>query len=310
MGTSKFGVYAGVVLAMVFWGFTFVVFKFANQSFNPISIVFIRLVIASFFLFGFAFFLNRLNRIKKKDFRWFILLAFFEPFIYFLGEAYGLTMVSSTVGAVIVSTIPLFLPYASWIFFREKLSALNKIGLVVSFIGVLMVIMVKSDDLTATPKGVLLMFLAVVAAIGYTMVAKKLTEDYNPLSITAYQGLIGMIFFLPLFLFIDLPGLDMSAVSPISLYAVLYLGVVGSGICFILLTIAMRELGAAKANIFANLVPVVAAYFSFLILKESMPLVKVLGIIIVILGLFMTQIEGMFNRRANRKRDFRHPPYS
>ena len=310
MGKSKVGVYIGVIMAMVFWGFTFVVFKLAYESFEPISIIFFRLFIANFFLFGFAFLLKRLNRIKKADLKWFILLAIFEPFFYFLGEAFGLTLVSATVGAVIISTIPLFLPYASFLIFGERLTRMNKVGLVVSFGGVLMVLLSKSDDLAASPKGIFLLFLAVLAAIGYTMIAKKLTEDYNPLSITAYQGLFGMVLFLPLFLVIDLPRFDVSAISVTGIYSVLFLGVFGSGICFILLTIAMRELGAAKANIFANLVPVVTAVLSFLILKEQMPLIKVLGIIVVIVGLLMSQAGAINNMRLFKRNEFIPPPYS
>ena len=74
--------------------------------------------------------------------------------------------------------------------------------------------------------------------------------------------------------------------------------------------LALADLGAAKANIFANLVPVVAALFSFLILKEAMPAVKVLGIGVVVAGLLMSQLGSVISRRSSRKRDFRHPPYS
>ena len=52
----------------------------------------------------------------------FLLMALFEPFIYFLGESYGLLYVSSTVAAVIVATIPLISPLFAWYFFREKLN--------------------------------------------------------------------------------------------------------------------------------------------------------------------------------------------
>jgi drug/metabolite transporter (DMT)-like permease len=85
---------------------------------------------------------------------------------------------------------------------------------------------------------------------------------------------------------------------------------VGSGICFILLNIAMRELGAARANIFANIVPVVAALVSFLMLKEPMPAIKILGIGVTLIGLFMSQIIGLQNKRSLRKNGMPHPPYS
>ncbi|RLD95223.1 MAG: hypothetical protein DRJ29_03650, partial [Bacteroidetes bacterium] len=165
MSRSKSGVYFLVILAMVFWGFTFVAFKFANLSFRPITIVFFRLAVSIFFLFGFAFFFKRLNKIKLKDQKWFLLLALVEPFFYFLGEAYGLTMVTATVGAVIISTIPLIVPFAAYYLFREKLTPMNYLGLVISFGGVLLVVLTRSGGLAADWKGILLMFVAVLSAV-------------------------------------------------------------------------------------------------------------------------------------------------
>jgi drug/metabolite transporter (DMT)-like permease len=154
------------------------------------------------------------------------------------------------------------------------------------------------------------MFLAVFGAVGYTLLAKKLLNDYNPITITAYQSLYGLLMFTPLFLVMELPRLDPSSVSGASLLAVLYLGVIGSGICFILLNIAMRELGAARANIFANIVPVVAAVVSFLMLREPMPLMKILGVAVTLLGLFMSQQSGLRKKRNLRRNGIPHPPYS
>jgi len=310
MSKSRAGVYFSVILAMVFWGFTFVAFKFANESFRPISIVFLRLFVSIFFLFGFAILFKRLGQIRKKDQKWFLLMALFEPFFYFLGEAFGLTMVTATVGAVIISTIPLFVPFASYMIFRERLTLMNRIGLVVSFGGVLMVILTKSQGISAEPKGILLMFVAVISAVGYTMLVKKLADDYNPITITAYQSLYGLLMFVPLFLILEVPVLDIGIATPTSLLAVLYLGVFGSGICFILLTIGIRELGASKANVFGNLIPVVTAILSFLLLKESMPLLKIVGILVVITGLLMSQVSGIGTKKSAGKDPFSLPPYS
>ena len=310
MKTSRAGAYTSVILAMTFWGFTFVLYKYANESFRPVSIVFLRLFVSIFFLFGFAILLRRLGRIKRADQKWFLLMALFEPFFYFLGEANGMVLVTPTVGAVIISTIPLIVPFAAYYLFREKLTPLNWVGLVISFAGVLMVIMNRSGGLSAEPRGILLMFLAVVSAVGYTMVVRKLVDDYNPITITAYQSLYGLLMFLPLFVFMELPRMDWSTVSGSSLMAVLYLGVMGSGVCFILLTIGIRELGAARANIFANIVPVVAAVVSFLLLSEPMPFFKITGIGITILGLLMSQVSTINWKTPLKKGGFRHPPYS
>jgi drug/metabolite transporter (DMT)-like permease len=185
---------------------------------------------------------------------------------------------------------------------------MNYLGLVISFGGVLLVVLAKSGGLSADWKGILLMFLAVISAVSYTMVVKILAEDYNPITITAYQSLYGLIMFIPLFLIMEVPRLDFSRVNTNSLLAVGYLGVFGSGICFILITIGIRELGAARANIFANLIPVVTAILSFFLLKESMPLLKIIGILIVILGLLLSQISSLRVKRNTGRESVRHIP--
>jgi drug/metabolite transporter (DMT)-like permease len=302
MRSPRIAAYVGVIFAMIFWGFTFVLYKYANESFRPVSIVFIRLSVSILFLFGFALILGRLNKIRRKDQKWFLLMALFEPFFYFLGEATGMTLVTPTVGAVVIATIPLLVPCAAFYLYREKLTRLNYIGLIISFAGVLMVILNRSGGESADPKGILLMGVAVISAVGYTMVAKKLLSDYNPITITSYQSLYGLLMFLPLFLFRELPHLDIASISRTSFMAVVYQGVFGSSICFILLTVGIRELGAARANIFGNIIPVVAAIVSFYLLKEPMPVIKILGILVAILGLLMSQISSI-NWRKPAKRE-------
>jgi drug/metabolite transporter (DMT)-like permease len=310
MRSQRAGAYLSVIFASIFWGFTFVFYKYANESFRPVSLIFLRLFVSIFFLFGFALLFKRLGKIRRRDQPWFLLMALFEPFFYFLGEANGMTLVTPTVGAVIIATIPLIVPFGAWYFFREKLTRLNYIGLFISFFGVLMVILSRDNGGGAHPKGILLMFVAVLSAVGYTLIARKLLSDYNPITITSYQSLYGLLMFLPLFLGMELPDFDPGAVSRDSMLAVLYLGIFGSGICFILLTIGMRELGAARANIFANIVPVVAAIVSFVMLKEAMPPIKIMGILVTIFGLFMTQLDHIRLKLPGKRNGFTHPPYS
>jgi drug/metabolite transporter (DMT)-like permease len=294
---------------MIFWGITFVVYKFAIVSFDPFSIIFIRLLISIVFLFSYAALSKRMMKIRKEDWKWFMLLALFEPFIYFIGEVYGITMVTSTMAAIIIATIPLVVPVAAYIFLRERLNRTNIIGLAISFVGVLLVVLASEGKLLGNIKGILLMFLAVFGAVGYTILAKKLIHTYNGIMITAWQSTFGAVMVLPFFLLIDLPSLDVNAIAAESLWAILYLGVFGSSICFILFIIAIRELGASKANVFANLVPVVAAFVSFLVLDEQMPLLKIAGIAVVLAGLFLSQYsrEGYRNGVKRWRKFFSMP---
>ena len=105
---KSFKLYSAIVLAMIFWSFSFIWTRVAIHSFQPMTLITLRLLIASILLFLIALLSGKLQKIRRKDFKWFVLLAFFEPFLYYVGETYGLTTVESTLAAVIISTIPLF----------------------------------------------------------------------------------------------------------------------------------------------------------------------------------------------------------
>ena len=94
-------------------------------------------------------------------------------------------MVSSVTAAVIISTIPVFSPIIISFFYPEKLTILNIFGIIVSFIGVGLVIINDSIHLNASFPGVFLMFVAVLAAIGYAIALKQLVPFYKPVTIIA-----------------------------------------------------------------------------------------------------------------------------
>ncbi len=292
MKTKNTSLYLGLVFVMFLWGLTFVFFKIAFESFKPISIVMMRLIISVAFIFIAAKLLKKLQKVEKKDYKYLLLMAFFEPFLYFLGESFGLLYVSSTLASVMIATIPLVVPVAAFFIFHERLSRLNIFGLIVSTFGVIAVALAVDAEWGATIKGVLLMFLAVLAASAYTLLAKKLSTSYNGFTITIWQNFFGLFMFLPIFLIWDFKDLMNTVPTTNSIYAVLYLAIFGSSVTFIIFTRAVRELGAAKANIFANLIPVFTAIASFFLLKEEMPLLKILGIAIVLIGLVLSQLKS------------------
>jgi len=281
--------YAALVLSMIFWSFSFVWFKVANVDYDPVSIVFIRLCIAIILLSGFLWITKRFTRVKKSDRKYFFLLAFFEPFLYFLGESFGLTYVSSTVGSVIISTIPVFAVIFAWVIYRERLKLLNYIGVVLSFIGVLIFITTSTGSITLNPKGLALMFLAVVSAVGYNMVLHRLAHEYDPVTIVNFQNIIGAILFLPLFLIFDLKDLLATGIVAKSFGAIVLLAVFASCGAFVLFAYSVRYVGISRANIFSNLIPVFTAVFAFFIIGDRLTLRNGAGMAVVIAGLFLSQ---------------------
>jgi drug/metabolite transporter (DMT)-like permease len=289
--SSNLKVYIALALANIFWAFSFVWVKIAYEVFNPLSTVILRLTLSSILLFIILGLMGKIERIRRPDYKWFILLAFFEPFLYFLGESFGLQAVSSTVGAVIISTIPLFAPIAGYLFYKERLSPMNFIGLFISFSGVALIVFGKDMTLSAPLYGILLMFLAVFSALGYSSVLKRLSHGYTPFTIISYQNLLGVFFFLPLFLTFDWKHFISTPVTTPSILAILQLTIFASTLAFILFTFGIKRLGVSRANIFANTIPVFTAVFAWYMLDESLTLPKIIGIIVVITGLFVSQFK-------------------
>lgn len=284
--------------AAFFWSFSFVWFKIAFLAYKPITVVLFRLAISAILITAIAWGLKRLQKPNKKDVRLFFLMAFFEPFIYFLGESYGLQYVSSTVAAVIVSTIPLLTPVAAWYFHKEKVSKMNVFGLAISFVGVSLVVLNRSLQFDASPLGVGLEFMAVFAAIAYAIVLKSLASRYNTLTIIAYQNIIGLFLFLPIWLALDFNHFLQTPFHPQAFRAIILLAIFSSTLAFVFFTQSVRHMGVTKANTFINLIPVFVAILAFIILKDELGLQKIIGIVVVVSGLFLSQLK---KRNRNEK---------
>jgi len=281
--------YIYIVLAMIFWSFSFIWTRVAIQSFHPMTLITLRLILASALLFVAMKLGGKFQKLRRQDFKWFILLAFFEPFLYYVGETFGLTMVESTLAAVIISTIPLFAPVLAFIVLGERINWATIVGILISLVGVFFVIYEPNGGFKANPWGVALMFMAVFSAICYATILKKIPSYYNNMSVIFYQSLLGLIFFIPTFLLTDLSTIQTLTVSSESLCALLMLAVFASVVAFVLFAGVVREIGVARTNVFVNLIPVFTAILAWFILNERLTFYKWAGILVVVSGLFLSQ---------------------
>lgn len=286
---------------MIFWGLSFVWSKIVLEYYNPFTLIFLRLLASSLLLLSVIRLLNYNDKVRKKHYSLFLLLAFFEPFMYFIGETFGLNLVSPTISSIIISTIPVLTPVLALWLLKEKLSLLNLFGIIISFAGVLVLLVRPDFQLTASPKGIALLFLAVASAMGYTIVLKKLAHKYNSVFIITVQNIIGAVYFLPFFLIFDFQHFVSVRPDFRALYSLFFLAVFASSLAFILYATAVRGIGAAKASIFANLIPVVTATFSAWMLSENIGLNKILGMSIVILGVMIAQTGSIFRFMGRKK---------
>jgi drug/metabolite transporter (DMT)-like permease len=286
---SSLKYYAAAVFSMLFWGLSFVWFKIVIKYYEPITIIFLRLVISGTLLLLFLFITRKFERIRKKDIKWFLALAFTQPFCYFMGESFGLKQVSPTIASVIISTIPVFSPLVAYYTIKEKFSGYSLAGILVSFAGVLIMIMRKDLTLSAAPAGIALLFFAVFSALFYAIIIRKFSFSYSPLTVITAQNIIGVFYFLPLFLLMDFRHFITVHPTVELISALLQLAVFASIFAYMLYITVLREFGVTRANVFTNLIPIFTAIASWIVLGELLTVAKVAGMVIVIFGVIVSQ---------------------
>jgi drug/metabolite transporter (DMT)-like permease len=279
--------YLMAVMAMAFWGMTFVWVKIALEQFQPVTILLMRLAISSLMLWSFLLIFRKFQAIRKQDYSLFLLSSLFQPVIYFIGETYGLSYVSSTLGAIMISTIPVFTPIGAWLAFRERLGWKNLAGFVFSFAGVMLMMAGEEQSGSTSVHGLVFLLVAVVAAIANSITVKKLTASYNPFMIVTMQNTIGFLCFIPLFFAIDFQSIHEAAPDWRTWRNVIALAIFGSTLAFIFFTYAIGHLGINRSGIFSNLIPVFTGLFAFLFLHEHFPLNRLVGMAVVIAGVWV-----------------------
>lgn len=285
--------YTALFFAMMFWGLSFVWTRQLLDVFTPLLIIFFRLVLSFFILFVIAKSSRKLQKLQKEDYLFFILLSFTQPFLYFIFEGYGIKFTSASIASIVIATIPLFTPIGAFFFFKEKLSKMNIFGLFISFSGVILVVAEFGNRVSFSVFGILMLFLAVFTGTIYGLGLKKLTSKYNSISITTYQNLIGIFMFLPLIFLFEWDNiLNFNSLITFDLAISLFnLALFASSIAFVLFAYGIQKIGPSKASAFSNSIPVFTLVFAYFVLDESITLVKLGGMFIVLLGLFLSQIK-------------------
>lgn len=289
-----------MVIAQIFWGVSYLLSDYALHVFQPSTLTALRMLIAATVLGSFGLITGQLKMIRLKDFKYFLLGAFCEPFVYFLCEAEALTRVSPTVVSVVLSFIPLFTPLFAFLIIREKVTLMNIIGIVVSLAGVMMIILNREGKLEADIMGLVFLMISMLASITYALTLRKIPSDYNIITIVFFMFCTSLLFFVPTALIRDMDAImaiDFSArITHNAIWTVIGLSLSSSCIAFLFFSFGIRVLGATRGNAFCNIQPGVTAIFAWLLAvftgqPSEMTLVKWIGIVVVIVGMFLSQID-------------------
>ena len=292
MSNSLAKTYILTTISIVLWGLSFVwTNDILSHNVPPFTLLFVRLATAGILLYTYARITGKLQKVTRKDALYMFLMAFFEPFIYFIGETYGMKVTGSAVlAAVIIATIPITCLFAEKILYKVPYTAFKIIGTAITIPGIVMVVMKGGDNASVDHYyGIALLFLAVAGATGYAAVVKKLSGTYNPTTITTYQFLIGALLFFPFFLGFGLAGLNSTFFSAEVLVPLFSLAILCSCVAFLFWVTSIARLGMMKANIFSALIPAVSAIGAAAMGQEEITAITVTGIAVVIAGVIIAQ---------------------
>ena len=289
---SKTLIYVASMFAILLWGMSYIwTDQLIEQEIPIFYFVFVRIFMAGLVLFLFNTAYARIKRIQRQDLGKFFLLAFFEPFIYFICETFGLKLTGSpTLSAMVVATIPLFSIGAGILFFREKINVINIVGILFSLVGIVLVAMAKGELGAHFIWGVVLLVIAVIAEVGHASITKSLSGNYPSQTIVMYQFLIGSIYLFPLFLWKGLDNFDVEVYFDGDVwYPIICLAILCSSLAFSLWVSTIKNLGVAKSSIFSALIPVAAALIAWVIGHEMLNQRQWVGIGISTLGVILSQ---------------------
>jgi len=299
MKNTRFFVILAAVMAMFFWGYSFVWYKIAYLYYKPFTVIIFRLSFSVLLLIIFLKIKRKKEKVGKKDLLRLMIMAFFEPFCYFIGEGLGMYYVSSTVGAIIIATIPLFTPFFAYRYLQEKIHYSLILGLLTSFIGVFLIVQGDYDGSNSL-KGILLLIFAVVSAVVYGILLKKMSHKYSAFTIVKYQNIFGLIYFIPLFLIWELDHFLQVDHQLKGIWVIFQMALFASTLAFVFITYVIKNIGMSRTNLFTNLIPVFTASIAYIVLKEQFSLLKILGIIIVISGLMISEVRNINRFRKKR----------
>ena len=293
---------------MLIWAGAGIAVKEALVIFSPLTLIVMRFTLAVLLMMsiGLVFRHNSivgLQRVEKKHIPLFLLGGLFQPFLYFIFETYTYQSFSSpTVAEALLSTQPVMAPLFAWVLLRERVTRNNILGILLSTLGVMMLLMMGGGPLAmdqgAIGKGVLLALLTVSMSVSYSVVLRRIPTHYTPLSIVFYVQSFALVLFYVLWAVMD-RGNGLLGDDGIrllgegqwvkSLLSVGYLAVLASVTAFILFCYTVRKIGVTRANVFNNVRPVFTAILMWMIFGEILPIWKIIGIIIIIIGLFISQ---------------------
>ena len=270
---------------ILIWGTTFIASKTLLEVLSPIQIMMFRFVIAYGVLWAIH---PKWQKLVFKDELRFFLLGLFGCTLYFLAENYALTFTLASNVSILLAFAPILTSiFAHFTTKDEHMTKNTLFGFLLAIVGVALVVFNGTVILKLNPKGDLLAFLSALTWAIYSVILKKTPAKYDSFVVARKVTFYGLLTALPYFL-LTAPQIDFPALASFRyIGCLLFLGVIGSGICYVTWNIAVIEIGVVRTNnyIYAN--PFITMVSAGILLGEPITLMAIGGSVLIILGVVL-----------------------
>lgn len=277
-----------LTLPPLFWAGNFVVGRAVRNDISPMTLSFGRWLIALVCILPFAWRPMWRDLAQYWQNRWRVLgvslagVAAFNSLVYT-----GLHTTTVTNGILLNSTIPILIVLFGVMFYAQRISRIQVIGLIFSFAGVLTIILhgewQRLMSLTFT-RGDLIVFSAMVCWALYTLWLRGLPAEINRIGLMGMQIVLALIALFPFYLWEQTVTVDFEWTSNAAL-ALAYVGIFPSVVAYLLYNMGVVRVGPVRAGLFIHLMPVFGTILSVAFLGEALHLYHVMGATSIFLGI-------------------------
>ena len=289
MKNKKTAGHLTAILTILIWGTTFISTKILLVDFQPVEILFFRFIMGFFILLVTC--PRQLKVSHPKQEATFAAAGLCGICLYYLLENIALTFTMASNVGVIISVAPFFTAILAHLFIKteERLRAEFFLGFMVAMAGIIL-ISFNGSKLQLNPVGDLLALIAALVWAAYSILTRKISSFGYPVILTTRRTFFyGILFMIPSLFFFDF-HIELSRFTNMTyLLNLLYLGIGASALCFVTWNFAVKILGAVKTSIYIYMVPVITIVTSVLILKEPLTWLSVIGTILTVVGLFLSE---------------------
>ncbi|MCC6785248.1 MAG: DMT family transporter [Planctomycetes bacterium] len=266
-----------VALAAI-WGASFLFMRIAAPEFGPAMLIEIRVAIAALFLSGWLALRGEFGALQGR-LRDLAVLGAMNSALPFSLFAFATLSLPAGLSSVLNATVPLFVVAIGFLWLRERLAPVRLLGLVIGFAGVLVLVghkLTLTADRTAVLAG-----LSAAACYGFSShYTKRRLGGLTPLAIAAGSQIAASIVLLP----VALAALPAQVPSTAAFACAALLGVVCTGVAYVLFFRLLRGVGAARASTVTFLIPIFGMTWGYLFLDERLPLQAIAGAAVVLFG--------------------------